>query len=199
MLAGMRALKPWSTAAKGTATETASSNSGHNADPVTASQVVRVHLNKVAWWLDLQASQSMSQMHSANADCAFLNSQAVSAHASTGVVAGEDLGAGPDVDASSLSAPTPVPAIDAHKALAIMTKAASSHNGHAAAAAGSKVCTTGRHTSLLNRLLACLHIMMPDQVSPYTTMSACTAAGDELCRHNAARVLLPVPNTVCAV
>lgn len=36
----------------------------HSSPPVTASQTMQLHLNKVAWWLDLQASQSMSHLSS---------------------------------------------------------------------------------------------------------------------------------------
>ncbi len=65
-------MKPWRQAWSGPGTIPATANSNPNA-PVTASQAVRVHLNKVAWWLDLQASQSMSHIHSiptAGADAA---------------------------------------------------------------------------------------------------------------------------------
>ncbi|DBA94821.1 hypothetical protein WJX77_006721 [Trebouxia sp. C0004] len=63
---GMMVIKPWSTAQQVKAMTDASEVSRHDV-PVTASQAVRVHLNKVAWWLDLQASQSMSQLHSMTA------------------------------------------------------------------------------------------------------------------------------------
>jgi len=63
VLAGMMATKPWSTAQQVKVMTDASALSCHDA-PVTASQAVHVHLNKVAWWLDLQASQCISQLHS---------------------------------------------------------------------------------------------------------------------------------------
>ncbi len=66
VLAGMMAVKPWSTAQQVKVMTDASASRCHDA-PVTASQAVRVHLNKVAWWLDLQASQSISQLHSITA------------------------------------------------------------------------------------------------------------------------------------
>lgn len=60
------ATKPWSTAQQFKVVTDASASRCHDA-PVTASQAVHVHLNKVAWWLDLQASQSLSQLHSITA------------------------------------------------------------------------------------------------------------------------------------
>ena len=66
VLAGMMATKPWSAAQQVKVMTDASALSCHDA-PVTASQAVHVHLNKVAWWLDLQASQSISQLHSITA------------------------------------------------------------------------------------------------------------------------------------
>ena len=69
VLAGMMATKPWSTTQQVKVMTDASALSCHDA-PVTASQAVHVHLNKVAWWLDLQASQSISQLHSITASTA---------------------------------------------------------------------------------------------------------------------------------
>ena len=55
---GIKAGKPWSMAPGHTiSVET-------TASPTTASQNLRVRLNKVAWWLDLQASQQLSQLSS---------------------------------------------------------------------------------------------------------------------------------------
>lgn len=45
------------------ATADASAVRCHDAG-VTASQALLLNLNKVAWWLDLQASQTISQLHS---------------------------------------------------------------------------------------------------------------------------------------
>ena len=71
VLAGMMATKPWSTAQQVKVMTDASALSCHDA-PATASQAVQMHLNKVAWWLDLQASQSISQLHSITASNASL-------------------------------------------------------------------------------------------------------------------------------
>ena len=60
--AGSKAVKLWrkapgATVMAGSAVERDS--------PITASQTMRMHLNKVAWWLDLQASHNMGQLGSA--------------------------------------------------------------------------------------------------------------------------------------
>ena len=62
MHAGTKAIKLWrqvpgSTITAGRALERTDS-------PVTASQTMHMHLNKVAWWLDLQASQSLCHLSS---------------------------------------------------------------------------------------------------------------------------------------
>lgn len=49
-----------------------------SSSPVTPSQTMHVHLNKVAWWLDLQASQSLGQLPS-GASCDPLGSVASTA------------------------------------------------------------------------------------------------------------------------
>lgn len=57
---GVRAVRPWR--------EMPSPTGGSlkpSSPPVTASQTMHMHLNKVAWWLDLQASRSLGQLPSA--------------------------------------------------------------------------------------------------------------------------------------
>ena len=118
LLAGMMATKPWSTAQQFKVMTDASASSCHDA-PVTASQAVRMHLNKVAWWLDLQASQSISQLHSITAS-----------NASMPVI--EASGPKPDGAAHSGSVCEPVP-----------RPAASSSNEDSSRMAGLAVGTTG--------------------------------------------------------
>lgn len=65
--AGIKATKAWSKALPASVVSAASPNLTCHDTPVTASQAVHVHLNKVAWWLDLQASQSVSQLQSITA------------------------------------------------------------------------------------------------------------------------------------
>lgn len=55
--------KPWSEPHQAMAIADASAVCCHGAE-VTASQALLLNLNKVAWWLDLQASQTISQQHS---------------------------------------------------------------------------------------------------------------------------------------
>ena len=60
--AGSKAVKLWRKA-PGATVMAGSAVEGDSA--VTASQTMRMHLNKVAWWLDLQASHNMGQLGSA--------------------------------------------------------------------------------------------------------------------------------------
>ena len=57
---GVKAVRPWRKLQR--PTMVAASSLKQSSSAVTASQTMQMHLNKVAWWLDLHASQSMGHL-----------------------------------------------------------------------------------------------------------------------------------------
>lgn len=80
--AGVRAVRPWRKPPRPIVV--AGGAEKPSSSPVTASQTMHMHLNKVTWWLDLQASQSLGQLPS-GVPCDTLTAVPASA-ASTAVV-----------------------------------------------------------------------------------------------------------------